>query len=107
MKKIFAILALFLAFTFTANAQDAEKIIAASQADAATLGKVVTIPQNSKKAVQSAFYYKHKANLQENLTAEQKNDIAIKTEELLTKALGEAQIKKLKSNTELYNKLIK
>jgi len=107
MKKIFAILALFLAFSFSAKAQNADDVITASKADVATLSKVIPVPENSKKAVQSAFYYKHKANLQANLTEEQKNDIAVKTEELLTNALGEAQIKKLKSNTELYNKLIK
>lgn len=107
MKKIFAILALFLAFSFSANAQQKPDTNEAVLADVAELGKFITIAPASQKAVRDAFYFKNKSYTQENLSADQKQEIVSKTENMLEKALTPAQFAKFKANTALYDKLIK
>lgn len=106
MKKIFAILALFLAFSINMNAQSSDPFEAA-KADLAELNKFIPVAKASQKGVTEAFYFKNKAKLQENLTAEQKQEITDRTEKMLSESLTEAQIQKLKANTKLYNKLVK
>lgn len=107
MKKIFAILALFLAFSINANAQQNPDPNEAAKADVTELGKFITISPASQKAVRDAFYFKNKSNIQQDLSADQKQDIITKTETMLEKALSPAQFAKFKANTELYNKLVK
>lgn len=107
MKKIFAILALFLAFSINANAQQNPNPDEAAKADVTELTKFIAVAPQSQKAVRDAFYFKNKSYLQQDLSADQKQEIVSKTEALLEKALTPAQFAKLKANTELYNKLVK
>lgn len=107
MKKIFAILTLLLAFSFSANAQETKLSIEdAATADFVALNKVVPIAKTAERNVTEVFYYKHKILTQPSLTAEQKQEIASDVENRLSKVLSEAQLKKLKSDQELYKKLI-
>ena len=100
MKKIFAILTLFLAFSFSANAQQEESL-----SDLATLKATVNVDPSSEQAIKSIFYDKHKFLLQSNLTEEMKQEKFTNTEERLAAALTPSQLEKLKKNTELYQKL--
>jgi len=103
MKKIFAILALFFAFTITANAQNDPYKAAVDDVNA--LKAVVKIAASSDRIFESIFYDKHKFLLQSDLTAEMKEENFRNTEERLAFALKPAQLEKLKANTELYKKL--
>jgi|GEM_PF-5537836 len=107
MKKIFAILALFLAFSINANAQQDLNPDEAAKANVTELTKFITVAPGSQKAVRDAFYYKNKANLQQNLSADEKQQIITRTEAMLEKAISPVQFAKFKANTELYNKLVK
>ncbi|WDO13154.1 hypothetical protein MH928_00280 [Flavobacterium sp. WW92] len=107
MKKIFAILALFLAFSISAVAQEGQKNPdTAAAADFAALNKVVPISKASEREIKEAFYAKHKFLTQTDLTAEQKAQISTETEAKLAELLSPEQLKKLKANRELYKKLV-
>lgn len=103
MKKIFAILVLFLAFSFSANAQNTAYDEAVK--DVAALKALVKIEASSNQVFESIFYDKHKFLLQSNLTEEMKQEKFTNTEERLAAALTPSQLEKLKKNTELYKKL--
>jgi len=103
MKKIFAILALFLAFSITANAQNDPHKAAVS--DVAALKTVVKVEASADRIFESIFYDKHKFLLQSNLTEEMKQEKFRNTEERLAAALEPAQLEKLRANAELYKKL--
>ncbi|NBL64396.1 hypothetical protein GV828_04165 [Flavobacterium sp. NST-5] len=104
MKKIFTLLALFLAFAIQAQSTDLRET---AKKNVATLETVVKLDANAKKGAEAAFYHKHKAALQENLTAEQKQQIEADVEALLIKGIGEENFAKLKANTKIYNQLLK
>ncbi|WP_296149815.1 hypothetical protein [uncultured Flavobacterium sp.] len=103
MKKIFAILVLFLAFSINANAQNTAHDEAVK--DVAALKTVVKIEASSNQVFESIFYDKHKFLLQSNLTEEMKQEKFRNTEERLAAALEPAQLEKLRANAELYKKL--
>lgn len=104
MKKIFTLLAFFVAFAIQAQSTD---LRATAKKDVATLETLIKLDEKGKKGAEAAFYHKHKAALQENLTAEQKQQIAADVEELLINGIGEEQFAKLKANPKLYDKLMK
>lgn len=107
MKKIFAILALFLAFSISAMAQEGQKNPdTAAAADLATLSKVIPVSKASERQIKEAFYAKHKFLTQADLTAEQKAQISTETEAKLSELLTPEQFRKLKANRELFNKLV-
>lgn len=107
MKKIFAILALFLAFSINAIAQEGQKNPdTAAAADLAALSKVIPVSKASEKEIKEAFYAKHKFLNQSDLTAEQKTQIATETEAKLSELLSPEQFRKLKANRELFKKLV-
>lgn len=107
MKKIFAILALFFAFSISAIAQDVQKNIdTATAADFAALNKVIPVPKKAERDIKEAFYAKHKLLTQTDLTAEQKTQISTETETKLSELLSPEQFKKLKANKELFKKLV-
>lgn len=103
MKKIFAILVLFFAFSITANAQNDPHKAAVS--DVVALKSVIKIEASADRIFESIFYDKHKFLLQSNITEEMKQEKFRNTEERLAAALEPAQLEKLRANTELYKKL--
>lgn len=105
MKKIFALIALFLTISFNANAQESNPETKAT-ADVTALKNVVTIADSNQKAIYKIFYHKHKFLTQQGLSDAQKQELTAETETKLAAILSEAQLAKLRTNTEVYRKLI-
>jgi len=106
MKKIFAILTLFLAFSISANAQDSQKNPDTdATADLAKLTQFISLKENPKKALKFAFYDKNKALMQTTLSAQDKAQIKTTIENELATNLTAEQLEKLKANTRLYEEL--
>lgn len=109
MKKIFAIFALFLAFSFSANAQATQakptpdKIAAA---DLAKLTQFIRLSDSSKQNLNFAFYDKNKALTLTNLSDQDKASIKSRVENELAANLTPEELQKLKNNTKLYEALI-
>lgn len=107
MKKILTILAFFLAFSIGASAQESQKDPnKAAQADFAALNTAIPTKKLERELTE-IFYTKHKTLVsQTNITAEEKAQLSSKIEAKLTEVLSPEQFKKLKSNQQLYKKLL-
>lgn len=108
MKKILSILVLFVAFTINANAQEKgfkkvdEKVEA--KANLAALSEVVQLDTKVSQDLFGLFEYKHR-NLNENLSAERKVELAKIIELKLRATLTSEQMQAIESKQGLLKKL--
>lgn len=123
MKKIIAVLTLFLAFTIGANAQDKKGLSkeeiaknetlrkelppeVAGKNDAVELVKFVGLDESNVEIYTRLFAKKHKVLAYEGLTAEKKAELTRSIEAKLRAGLTAEQMEKLDRNPELLKKLI-
>ena len=120
MKNIFVAFALFLALGVSAQAKKKTTLApktettvtkltpdAAAERDMKAIAAMVTIDEAVKANVNKIFVTKYRAKEETNLSAERSNALTAFVESSLLNFLGEASVAKLKSNTKLYNQLIK
>lgn len=108
MKKILSILVLFVAFTINANAQEKEfkkvdeKVEA--KANLAALSEVVQLDAKVSQDLFGLFEYKYR-NLNENLSAERKTELARIIDLKLRATLTSEQMQLIESKQGLLKKL--
>ncbi len=87
MKKLIAIIVLFVGFSQAANAQDpkSKEFDVLAQNDVKLLGKTITLSAQEQEILQDLFVYKHKELSQIRDSAERKN---ILSENIMKKILG-------------------
>ena len=120
MKNIFVALALFLALGVSAQAKKKNTLApkteatvpkltpdAAAARDMKAIAALVTIDEAVKANVNKIFTTKYRTKEENNLSAERLTVLSTYVESSLLNFLGEANVAKLKSNTKLYNQLIK
>lgn len=108
MKKIFAILALFLAFAFTANAQESKPtvdVIVSANNDFETLNSFIEIDPDLKPKLIQIFKTKHEGLSKPNLTANEKKGYSGNTALSLSQVLSKEQMRKLYANNKIFNKI--
>jgi len=108
MKKIFAILALFLAFSISANAQENKPTVdasAAAKSDFEALNSFITIEPSSQAKLIQIFKAKHEALSKPGISANEKKNYSGIVAESLSQELTPQQSEKLRSNTLLYRRL--
>ncbi|SFA75421.1 hypothetical protein SAMN05660845_0383 [Flavobacterium swingsii] len=110
MKKILSILALFFAFTFSASAQTESKSQTSetlAKNDVLKVSKVIALEESMKKNLHIIFLKKYDAlNANQTLTKEEAKGFSENVDTNLKAALSAEDIKRLKSVTGLYDKLI-
>lgn len=119
MKNIFVALALFAALGATSQtkkgtAAPQTNIVsakltpeAAAEIDMKALSAVVTIEESVKADVNKIFIVKYRTKEDTSLSAERLTALSSYVESQLASYLGEANFAKVKSNTKLYNQLVK
>ena len=119
MKNIFVALALFAVLGVSAQAPKkatpaiktevvSQKLTpeATAERDIKAISAVITIEESIKADVNKIFITKYRAK-QENLSAERLTALTSYVESSLLNFVGDANFAKLKSNTKLYNQLVK
>jgi hypothetical protein len=107
MKNLLGALVLFLAFTVNASAQEAFKKVdekVEAKANLSALSKVVPVQGTLSEDLFRLFEYKHR-NLNENLSAERKADLAKIIEMKLRATLTNEQMQLIESKQDLLKKL--
>ena len=108
MKKIFAILALFLAFSISANAQEnkpSSDVTVSANNDFEALNSFLTVDPALKPKLVQIFKTKHEALSKPNIDAnEKKNQTGIAARSL-SQVLSQDQMQKLYANNELFDRL--
>ena len=120
MKNIFVALALFAALGVSAQAKKKTALAPktevmnvkltpdeAADRDMKALMSVVTIEESAKANVNKIFTTKYRTKEESNLSSERLIALSSYVESSLLNYLGEANFAKLKSNTKLYNQLVK
>lgn len=120
MKNIFVALALFAALGVSAQAKKktalapktemiSEKMTpdAAAERDMKALATVVTIEESAKADVNKIFVTKYRTKEESNLSSDRLTALSSYVQSSLLNYLGDANFAKLKSNTKLYNQLVK
>src|SRR4051812_42231359 len=107
MKKLFAVLTLFLAFAFSANAQEGKKISAeeAAKIDAVKLSEAVGLQGTQQQDFIRLFVMKHNVMNDATQTPEQKAKMAQVVDGKIRATLNAEQIQKLEANPELMARL--
>lgn len=107
MKNLLGALVLFLAFTVNASAQETFKKVdekVEAKTNLAALSEVVPVQGTLSEDLFRLFEYKHR-NLNENLSAERKVELAKIIELKLRATLSESQMLKIESKPGLLKKL--
>lgn len=120
MKNIFVALALFAALGVSAQAKKKTALApktemalqkltpdAAAERDMKALATVVTIEESAKADVNKIFITKYRTKEDSNLSAARLTVLSSYVQSSLLEFLGETNFAKLKSNTKIYNQLIK
>ncbi|HEU0137138.1 MAG TPA: hypothetical protein VFQ50_07600 [Flavobacterium sp.] len=106
MKKIVALLTMLLAFTLSANAQDAKAASAeAAKKDAQSAAEYLGLKANQQEDFYRLFEQKHEVLQNPNMSAERKAEMSRIVGLKIRASLTEAQIAKLDANPELMKKL--
>ena len=107
MKKLIAVLTLFLAFAFSANAQESKKISAeeAAKIDAVKLSETVGLQGTQQQDFIRLFVMKYNVMNDANQTAEQKAKMSQVVDGKIRATLNAEQMQKLEANPELMAKL--
>ena len=107
MKKLIAVLTLFLAFTINANAQD--KNVSShdrGKKDATELTEYLGLDTATSEAFARLFEQKYAVLEDKNVSQERKAELARVIEAKINATLNEKQMDKLNKNPELLKKLI-
>ena len=107
MKNLLGALVLFLAFTVNASAQETFKKVdekVEAKTNLAALSEVVPVQGTLSEDLFRLFEYKYR-NLNENLSAERKIELAKIIEMKLRATLSESQMKSIENKAGLLNKL--
>lgn len=107
MKNLLGALVLFLAFTVNASAQETFKKVdekVEAKTNLAALSEVVPVQGTLSEDLFRLFEYKHR-NLNENLSAERKVELAKVIEAKLRATLTQAQMQAIESKQGLLKKL--
>ncbi len=107
MKNLLGALVLFLAFTVNASAQESFKKVdekVEAKSNLAALSEVVPVQGTLSEDLFRLFEYKHR-NLNENLSAERKVELARIIEMKLRATLSESQMKSIENKEGLLKKL--
>ena len=108
MKNLLGALVLFLAFTVNASAQETFKKVdekVEAKSNLAALSEIVPVQGTLSEDLFRLFEYKYR-NLNENLSAERKVELAKIVELKLRATLSESQMKSIEAKPGLLNKLI-
>jgi hypothetical protein len=105
MKKVFAVIALFFAFTLSATAQDSKQKdpIVLAKNELIALMKVVEIDNTLSTAINSLLLYKHETVLK---SPEMKEELAATIDGKLKGTFTPEQYSKIKKNKVLYKDLL-
>lgn len=106
MKKLFAVIALFFAFTIGVSAQETQKgdIFALAKRDAAELTAVLKLNNEVSEEVYQIFIHKHKS-LAVNPTEDEKKDLFKRIRKEIKGMLTHEQLVLLEHNSEVFNNL--
>lgn len=116
MKKVITILTLFLAFSYSSNAQEIQRLSAANSqnneksskeiiiGNVEQLSKVVKLEEGLKNDLTNLLYMRTEA-VQNSKTNEEKQAAFDKYTSKLMSAFNEDQLEMIKKNKELYNSL--
>ena len=106
MKKLFAVIALFFAFTIGASAQETQKgdIFALAKRDAAELTAALKLNNDVSEKVYQIFIHKHKS-LAVNPTEEEKKDLFKRIRKEIKGMLTHDQLVLLEQNSKVFNNL--
>lgn len=111
MKKLLFVLALMFAFTINAQAQDkgAKKPTPQELAkiESQKLAKLLELDETKTADFYRLFELKHQTLAIENLSAERKSEMYRIVDLKIRASLNDEQMKKLESNKELFDDLIK
>ncbi len=107
MKKLIAVVTLFLGFAFSANAQQDNKLSAenAAKMDAVKLSEAVGLQGTQQENLVQLFVMKYNVMNDPSVTAERKNEMAKVVEAKLRASLNAEQIKKLDADPALLSKM--
>lgn len=107
MKKLIAVLTLFLAFAFSANAQEGRKISAeeAAKIDAVQLSEAVGLQGTQQEDFIRLFVMKHNIMSNPETPEAKKKEMARSVDGKIRATLNAEQMKKLDANPELMAKL--
>lgn len=105
MKKIFALLTLFFAFTMNVAAQDKANTNELAKKDIEALSSVVKLSAQNEATLISLFAKKHEAYAQSNLSEDRKKILAKSIDAKLRATLDANQMAKLESNKDLLKQL--
>ena len=108
MKKLIAVLTLFLAFTIGANAQDknASTSLDKGKKEAAELTQYLGLDQSMNEAFARLFEQKNAVLEDKSLSQERRTELSRVIEAKIRASLDGKQIEKLEQNQELFKKLI-
>lgn|SRR5574343_130715 len=106
MKKLFAVIALFFAFTIGASAQETQKgdIFTLAKKDATELTAALQLNEDVSERVYQIFIHKHKS-LAVNPTEEEKKDLFKRIRTEIKDMLTKEQLVLLEKNSAVFNKL--
>ena len=106
MKKIVALLTMLLAFTISANAQEAKSSSAESaKRDVQLASEALGLKSNQQEDFFRLFEKKHDVLLNPNLSADRKSEMSRIVGLKIKASLSEEQLAKLEANPELLKKL--
>jgi len=107
MKKIIALLALFLAFSINASAQDnASQVEKNAKKDVEALMQVIKIEDNMQMAFFKLFKKKHEGFMAPNITEATKREIRAAIESKLRATLNNEQTITLEKNKAVFSQLV-
>jgi len=105
MKKIIALLTLFLAFTVSVSAQDKGNVSELAKSDVALLGKTVKLTAQDEANFVGLFTKKHEILATPNLSEERRRIIVKSIDAKLRATLSADNMAKVDANPELLKKL--
>jgi len=103
MKKLFAVIALFFAFTIGASAQES-KVETLAKKDATELTSVLKLNNEVSERVYQIFIHKHKS-LAVNPTEDEKKDLFKRIRKEIKEMLTHEQLVLLENNSKVFNNL--
>lgn len=107
MKKLVAVLTLFLAFTINANAQDKNaSSLEKGKKEAAELTEYLHLDQSTNDAFTRLFEQKNSILEDKNISQERRTELARVIEAKINATLDEKQMDKLNKNPELLKRLL-
>jgi|SRR5690606_3507470 len=107
MKKLIAVVTLFFAVAFSANAQEAKKMdaVSAAKLDATKMAEFLGLSEYETTSFVNLFVMKHNAMNDQSIPAEKKKEITQVMDAKIRATLNGDQMQKLESNPELYSQL--